>query len=551
MSGKTIASAVAIVLLLLQGMIGTAFSAGETVVLTVQEGDSLWLLCQRHLDTPFRWREVAAINGIREPGFVRPGRALRVPADYLKGIPVDATVSFIDGNAVVKDREADPGRPLAAGDIVGRGAFIRVESGSVELSYDDRTTVLLRSGTRLRIAEALQAPELGRRYKLSLQAGKVVSRIREATGQAPRYLIETPSAIAAARGTRFHVHLDSDKVTRCEVHDGTVDVRAGQKRAAVAEGYGVKAGPDRRSLETRRLPAPPPAADLEAVYKDLPAEIRFEAVDGAAAYRVMLASDDAGRSLLAEQVVAPGQPFILPELPDGTFFLLAAGIDDLGLEGIPAAAQRLQVRRNPLPPMVQTPESGQKYRAKQLAFTWLNVSDAAGYRVQVARDEGFSALAAAPEPVSEARFPAPDLEPGDYFFRVASIAADGFQGPWSDVLPFTVLPPLAVPEMEAPEADAGSVRMRWRDEGSGLRYHFQMAADPGFSTPIEDRVLDVPFAVIDRPEAPGVYHVRTSTIGPDGDEGDFGAAQTFTIEKSFPWGPVGLMVLTMLGAVLL
>lgn len=46
---------------------------------TVQSGDTLWAISQDLLGDGNRWREIADVNGIRDPRTIRPGQTLTVP----------------------------------------------------------------------------------------------------------------------------------------------------------------------------------------------------------------------------------------------------------------------------------------------------------------------------------------------------------------------------------------------------------------------------------------------------------------------------------------
>ena len=297
---------------------------------------------------------------------------------------------------------------------------------------------------------------------------------------------------------------------------------------------------------------PPPApAALAPLYRKLPTAVRFAAVPGAAAFRVMLAADRSGRSLTAEQVFSPEAAFVLPDLADGSYFLMAASIDAEGLEGPLSAPWAVAVRQNPMPPLTRAPEDGGAYRPHRLTFAWLKVNDAVSYQLQIARDSAFTNLVVDAPDVTTLAFDPPELTAGRYYFRIRAQAADGFQGLWSDGLTFDVLAPPAAPELDPPETGETEVRLRWRDQGPGVQYRFQMAAEPSFAAPLVDEILTVPRVVLPRPETPGTYYVRTRAIAGDGFEGPFAPAQTFEVQRAFPWPAVGFTTLILLGIILL
>ena len=80
-------------------------------------------------------------------------------------------------------------------------------------------------------------------------------------------------------------------------------------------------------------------------------------------------------------------------------------------------------------------------------FSWYSVQGAARYRVQVARDEGFTAVVheASAEPAAvgglqQLTVHGPDLPPGDYFWRVQALGDGGEAAAFSRPIPFSVDP---------------------------------------------------------------------------------------------------------------
>lgn len=52
-------------------------NAGSSYV--VQRGDSLWKIAEKTLGDGRRWKELAALNGVRNPDLIRPGQVIRLP----------------------------------------------------------------------------------------------------------------------------------------------------------------------------------------------------------------------------------------------------------------------------------------------------------------------------------------------------------------------------------------------------------------------------------------------------------------------------------------
>ena len=51
----------------------------ETMLITIEKGDTLWDLCQEHLKDPLRWRELSKYNDFTNPHLIYPGEKLRIP----------------------------------------------------------------------------------------------------------------------------------------------------------------------------------------------------------------------------------------------------------------------------------------------------------------------------------------------------------------------------------------------------------------------------------------------------------------------------------------
>jgi hypothetical protein len=119
---------------------------------------------------------------------------------------------------------------------------------------------------------------------------------------------------------------------------------------------------------------------------------------------------------------------------------------------------------------------------------------------------------------------------GSYYFRIRSLAPDGYEGIWSDAIAFTLVPPPPSPPLEKPAVDDKELRIRWRNQGEEMSYRCQIALDESFLNPIIERKVDRPEISLPRPEAPGIYYVRTSTIDPTGYEGGFSSPQSFEIK---------------------
>lgn len=58
----------------------------ETMLITIEKGDTLWDLCQEHLEDPLRWRELSQYNDFTNPHLIYPGEELRIPIAMAKKV---------------------------------------------------------------------------------------------------------------------------------------------------------------------------------------------------------------------------------------------------------------------------------------------------------------------------------------------------------------------------------------------------------------------------------------------------------------------------------
>jgi len=514
----------------------------DYIVIRVEKNDNLVNICKLYLEEPHRWHEIAKINRLKDPTLIHPGQYLIIPIGLLKGVPIEGTVTFIKGDVKFKTQEEETWRQLHLKDTVREGSGISTgEESAVEITFEDGASFFLRSNTALELRAANRKAEDHIIRKLFLKAGRSISRLKKALGKESRFEIQTPSAVAAAKGTEFRASVDDKEATRTEVMKGTIGVEAMQKKVEVMEGEGTLVRKNEPPTKPRRLLQAPAPVNLKSLYRTMPMQFQFAPIEGASMYRVMLARDEDFKNVVKEKVIGPGQSLEIVGVEDGTYFLQSRSIDVDGLEGFPSDPVEIKVRVNPLPPFIQSPVDGAESREKSVAFEWLNVKDAKTYHVQIAEDREFSTMVNDKDDIRRTSYTARHLDFKTYFFRVSSIAGDGYEGVWSDIQKFIVVPPPPAPPVEAPEMGEKEIHLRWRHFGEGITYHFQMARDMEFKEIVMDKKLEKPGVTLPRPEEAGTYYVRTSGIDPEGYEGDFSIPQSFEIKQKIPYGALGVI----------
>ncbi len=356
-----------------------------------------------------------------------------------------------------------------------------------------------------------------------------------------RFEVHTEQAIGAIRGTEFRVGADGS-ATRNEVLKGAVEVygRNRTQSVMVERGFGTVVDATQKPLPPARLLGAPDLSSIAALQERVLVRLRFAALPGAAAYRVTLSRNADFSSIVRQDVIA-GAEARYSDLPDAQYHVRVRGIDANKLEGLESTAS-FRLKARPEPPFTSAPALRGKVRGLTAEFRWSNAAEAASYRIQIARDAAFADLLL-DRPVRADRFtPEDGLKPAVYHWRVASVRADGDQGPWGDAQQFTMLPPPPAPE--PPAVSDGKVSFSWSSE-PGQTFLFQLARDAAFSDMVQSMELKAPTAEI-AGSAPGRYFMRYRATDPDGFVGPFSSAQGFEVppppEPDRPWWLLLLLV---------
>ena len=492
----------------------------------VRPGDNLWDLAGRYLKPGVDWQKLQDYNHVPDPLHLPPGSTLQFPVDWLRQAPAPARVVAVIGAATAKrqgeaaDVDVTPGMSLAYGTELATG-----HDASLSLELADGSRVLLQADSEL-VLDRLS--EYGRTgmvdTRLRLKRGRVNSDVTPLNGSAARFTVSTPNTISSVRGTHFRVAADADSGdARTEVVGGRVDVGNDKRHVMVAGGRGVATAAGATPGQPQPLLAAP-ALDCPAQpLAQWPAQLRWQPLAGAARYRIQVAPTARFEALLLDQVI-DGTEASLPNLPDGTHALRVRGIGGDALEGLDATCT-FQVAAHPQPPLILEPQPGAKVRAARPQFRWTENEEAASYAWQLAGDATFAKPLAGESSLHGSQVRAPQALPyGHYFWRVASRDSTGKLGPYTQAMPFDLVPEPPAPEPGAPRREHGDFVLSWPEGAPGQRYRIQLARKADFADVAVDETLDKPELSL-RKLASGRWYARVQTIDTDGYAGPWSAVQ--------------------------
>lgn len=67
----------------------------EGKLIVIKKGDTLWDLCETHLEDPLRWRELLEYNDFTNPHLIYPGEEVLIPSDLLKKVADEAEENLL------------------------------------------------------------------------------------------------------------------------------------------------------------------------------------------------------------------------------------------------------------------------------------------------------------------------------------------------------------------------------------------------------------------------------------------------------------------------
>lgn len=503
----------------------------------VERGDTLIGLRGRVMRADADWRLVQRLNRIADPRRLQPGSTLRIPLGLLLERPAVAEVLHVHGEVRV-ERPGQAAQALAASTAVGSGdVLVTGPQSSLSLRFADGSSTLIGPDSRVAVERHVTlatrpggAPVADTR--LRIEGGSTLNRV-PAARPASRFEIRTPAANLAVRGTEFRGRFEG-RAALAEVTEG----RLGIAGAALDAGFGARAEAGAAPLVRPLLPAPARGA-LPARIERVPLVLPLPApgtLPGAAAWRAQVFAPGEPGRLLLDGRFEGAQAAWPDDLPDGPYELHLRAADADGIEGRTARLS-FELKARPEPPFLQAPRAGERVETETVRLVWSRNPAASRYRLQIARDAGFTPPLVLDQELAatEAVQPLPE---GAYHWRVRSIRGADDAGPFGDGQAFERVPPPpppAAPAAEPPRTVQGGLMLGWAASAlPGARYQLQVARDAGFTDIVADERLDGTEFLLREPPA-GTYHVRVRTIAADGPAGAFGTAQLVEVPASTWW----------------
>ena len=427
----------------------------ETWSIEMRQGDTISAIAKRYLKNPNDWMKLQQFNKVRLDRSMPVGTRVIVPVDWMRLADIEAQVIAARGTVRIEraggEIPATPGTVVKAGDRISAA-----EASSITLKFPDGSISSLHANTRARIDLMRGIPSTDLiAQRLRLDAGRIEHAVTPRSNSSSRFEVETPVAVIGVRGTRFRTTVDD--TSRGEVLEGRVEARGAGNPTPVSVTAGfatIIPGSGIPSQPIALLPPPDLSKNPKALELNKPV-FSFEAISNAEQYRALLARD-AEFADVVEEILSKTPRVQLAAIADGSYFLKVRGVDSNRLEGLEGLFPFSVKAGTPPPPDPVSPAYDSTLPAgNNVIISWALEKQAASYRFEVAADETFTRVLHGTRR-TVLQFASRALQPGRYFWRLASNRPDGQAGPWGPVMQFVVGPAAQAEAAPQPEAPTGT-----------------------------------------------------------------------------------------------
>ena len=393
------------------------------IVYYAKAGDTLSAIASAYTTRAANWSTLGSLNHIERDKLIPIGTPISIPADLLQDEADEGKVIARNGTIVATYPDGSQST-LNVGSRIIEGMVLNTGANSfLTIGLPDHSRISIPSNSQARVSLLRKTLYTASpRVEISLEKGRVTSRVSPLQINKGSYKVRTPVSVAGVRGTEFRVRLNNG--------DAATEVIDGHVLASVSrENEGKLLDPAQGNFTSRTSSGPAlalqPAPQLDGMPWRQDSRAYFEVIPQkeAAQYQVQLASDADMLDMIAE-ARGPAHAIILDNIQDGSYFARLSAIDNNGLEGMPRTVavtirdRAVATKELPIPGAPFVADS----HAPELILRWQGLADTR-YHVQVARDLHFSWLTYNSSVTgTEARFPRPAF--GTYYARIQAIDAD-------------------------------------------------------------------------------------------------------------------------------
>jgi hypothetical protein len=468
---------------------GSSGFAGPSVpewTYTIEADQTVQGIANRFLASGISSSRILQHNNLVNSSQLKSGDTVKIPLSWLQQQPDPARASSVSGQVMIFSGRDSSKRPLTSGTLIRVGDEVISHSGSTTIELADGSTMRLSPNSRLAFNRLTRYGKSGMAdTRLRLNDGELETRVEPFVEDGSRFEIETPSAVAAVRGTMFTLKTDATG-TDLRVTEGRVAFGPTGKTRVIPRGYSARVSSGRSDdINIRRLPPAPTINPMPTQLTQLPETLSWEP-NGASRYRVNVFEADTGRWLQSANLEDIN--YNLDLLDNGNYQVQLAALDSRGIAGMPGTVDfkvDLQARAAEL----TMPASGEAVNDDMPEFRWQLRGQNEVAHIEIADDQSFSNVIATSEWAPDQRaLPSRPLSPGKYYWRVVT-EAGGNSVATSEVRTLIIngtLPPVRIISVNYVDKQ---VRVFWGKVDTASGYRLQLSEEPGFRNIIKEAEL--------------------------------------------------------------
>jgi len=453
---------------------------------TVKEGELLDTLARELLGPAHSGAQLLSYNQLASHTVLAPGDTLRIPVAWLKQQPEPAKAIAVTGSVHLITASDGRQRPLTENSHIRVGDEILSRSGSATIALADGSTVRVNPNSRLIFNKLTQYGKAGMvDTRLRLDHGGISTQVQPLERGGARFEVETPSAVAAVRGTAFSLQAHPG-TTDLQVTEGVVAFGPAGRTRNIPAGYSASVDSRRPGIvDIFQLPPPPKPNPLPPQLQTLPAELSW--IDnGAPQHRIDIFEVDSGRWIRSDAI--RGSQYTLNYLDNGRYAINVASLNTRGIAGMPATVA-VDIDLTARPATLVSPAANADINDDLPAFRWDYRGNNEVGRVEIAESEDFSNLVASSEWAPDnSALPSRPLNPGQYYWRVVT-EAGGNSVATSAPRPFVVngtLPPVHILSINYIDSQ---VRIFWEKADTADGYLLQLSEGPEFRNIVKEATV--------------------------------------------------------------
>ena len=362
-------------------------SSLETIIKTA-EGDTFATLGVKVFGSAAMGRLLAEYNELAFSTEFEAGQEVIVPT-HIDPKNNYATVAFVKGATTLHVGGSDQTtRSLSSGDqIYTSDVIVTGDSGFVSTVLSNGTVVNVQPGSRVTLEElACLRSDSDCTFSMNSERGSLSSDVRKRDGQGNRFLIKTPYASAAVRGTVFDFDAD-DRTMRVGVTEGAVSLVAGTADLSLPTGYGSLTDADKGLGDAIELlgspdfmPVPPRVSEQD--------RIAWNDVKGAESYLMSVTSDAGGNQEIYRETL-DDTVHKLRTIDKGPAYLNVRGLDGNQLKGFASVVEMNIVSVDPDLPL---PTLSLEKEGDEVYVSLLDSKSEQAHELQFSEHEDFSSL---------------------------------------------------------------------------------------------------------------------------------------------------------------